>query len=449
MAYNPNSIWGSKEKKNPLLPDAAPTAKKPTPFVAPKPAPFVPSVQVQAGPAMPDDVGGLKPPSFFRRHGLIFFTVGIFILIALAAYIYYLLLPPPTPNVVVTFSDPGTVVLGEPFPLTVTVSNESKSVLQNADLNIALPAGIVLVGNDPAQPQAVVTESLGTLSSGTINPPQTVMLVAVASSGAAQLPGTTQPIGAKVTYQTASTAATQFQSSASTTISIGTQSALSLSYSAPSGIFSGQNFDILVNYTNDTTSTLDGVQLTMQYPPAYHFVMSSTTAPAGAAENTWNLGTLAPGATGTLDITGNIVGPAQAQYSLTGTIGATFSGQNYPAAVAPVNFTVTPSPLSLAITLNNSSTYVAGLSDNLHYTLTYKNNSNVTFQTVNISASLVGSMFDFSSLGTNGSFQFADEYHHVVCGRYAGARVACARAIRNGELYNRHETGVSDQTAER
>ena len=323
-------------------------------------------------------------------------------MIALAAYIYYLLLPPPTPNVVVTFSNPGTVVLGEPFPLTVTVSNESKSVLQNADLNIALPAGIVLVGNDPAQPQAVVTESLGTLSSGTINAPQTVMLVAVASSGAAQLPGTTQPIGAKVTYQTASTAATQFQSSASTTISIGTQSALSLSYSAPSGIFSGQNFDILVNYERydeyiGWRTAYDAVSAGLSLCDEQH------DRACGRGGKYVEPRYARAGRNGTLDITGNIVVGAGAVFA-DRHVGATFSGQSYPATVAPVNFMVTPSPLSLTISLNNSSTYVAGLSDNLHYALTYKNNSKVTFQTVSISASLVGSMFDLSSLGTNGYF---------------------------------------------
>jgi hypothetical protein len=402
MAYNPNSIWGSKKKKY-VTPRKLPEpVKNPAPVSAAAPTPAQDPIPVPAAPSTPPPVAidrsKPSPPSFFHRHGLTLFTIGIFLLIGLVVLAYYLLLPPSVPNVTVIFSDPGTVVIGQPFPLTITVSNESKSVLQNADLNISLPSGIVLVGNDPAQPQSVVTEAIGTLSSQTINPPQTVMLVAV--SGAQ----TSQIIGAKVTYQTASTAATQFQNSVSTSIAIGTQSALSLSYSAPSSIFSGQDFDILVNYQNNTGIVLQGVQLSVQYPPAYHFVSSSTTAPTGAANNTWNLGAIAPGATGALDITGNIVGPTQAQYSLNGTIGATFSGQNYPASIAPASFVITPSPLSLTVALNNSSTYVAGLSDNLNYTLTYTNNSKVTFQNVNISAALVGSMYDFSSLKTDGSF---------------------------------------------
>ncbi len=384
--YNPNSIWGSKEKKYVYTPPGNPAS-----YTAPRES---------------VNLGGnneRKPASFFRRHGLIFFTIGIVFLIALAGFVYYLLLPPSTPNIAIAFSDPGTVTLGQQFPLTITVSNESKSVIQNAELNISLPNGMMLVGDDPNQPQRVLTESVGTLSSGTINPPITIELIATEVPGMTSA-GTTQSVGVELTYQTAANASAQFHADANTSIAIGSQPALTISYAAPSSIFSGQNFDVAVNYENNTPGTLDGVQLTMHYPPAYHFVSSSTTSPSGVASNVWSLGTVAPNATGTIIITGNFVGPAQAQYQLAGTIGATFSTENYPASAASANFAVTPSPLSLTIALNNTPSYVAKLGDNLNYVLTYANNSDVTFQSVNISAALVGEMYNFSTLKTNGSF---------------------------------------------
>ena len=374
--YNPNSIWGSKEKKYTYESQS----KASTPDATSE------SIGTSLGN------GGSKPPSFFRRHGLLFFTIGIFFVIGLAVTVYYFLLPAPALNIAISFSDPGSIVIGQPFPLIITVSNESKSVLENAELNVMLPDGISFASG------TVPTQSVGTVSSQTINPPQTIWLVASGSIG------TTQAVHTTLTYQTIATASTTLSATASTTLTIGTQSALALSYIAPSSIFSGQNFDIAVNYQNNTTGVLQDVQLQMQYPPAYHFVISSTTAPTGAGNNTWDLGTIPANATGTLIITGNIVGPSQAQYQLTGTIGATFSGQNYPAFTAPVSFVVTPSPLSLTIALNNSSTYVATLGDSLDYVLTYTNNSNVTFQSVNISAVLLGKMYDFPSLRTNGSF---------------------------------------------
>jgi hypothetical protein len=397
--YNPNAIWGSKEKKYVYHPPGDPTSYTAVPpdvqNVPPSGSP--PPRENKNGNGGGDFNDGQKPVSFFRRHGLVLFTIGIFVAIGLAAFIYYLFLPAPTPNIAISFSNPSSIIVGQPFPVVVSVANDSKSVIQNAQLNIMLPSSSLAFasGTTPMQ-------NVGTVSSGTINPPMTIWLVATGSGGTA---GTTQRVFATLTYQIANAASSTFTTSAtSTALAIGTQSALSLSYIAPSAIFSGQNFDIAVDYQNNTAQTLQGVQLQMQYPPAFHFVSSSTTAPTDAGDDAWNLGALAANATGTLVIVGNIVGPANAQYPLTGVIGATFSGQNFPAASAPVSFTITPSPLSLSLALNNSLTYVAKRGDSLNYTLTYTNNSNVTFKSVNVSATLAGAMYDFSSLQTSGSF---------------------------------------------
>jgi hypothetical protein len=209
-----------------------------------------------------------------------------------------------------------------------------------------------------------------------------------------------------LSYQTAETGATPYTTPANTSVTVGSQSsALSLSYSGPSSIFSGQNFDLTVNYQNNTTATIEGAQLQMSYPPAYNFVKTNGSPAIDRANSVWNLGTLGPNATGTLIITGNLVGPQAAQYQLTGSLSASYSGQSYPVSdPQQVNFTITPSPLSLALTLNNSSSYVATTGDNLNYTLTYTNNSTVALQTMNISATIVGQMFDPTTLKTNGSF---------------------------------------------
>jgi hypothetical protein len=389
--YNPNEIWGSKQKKYVYHPPGDPTSYTDAQNVPPSGSPR------PSGKLGGNGVDSQKPPSFFRRHGLMLFTIGIFVVIGLVALIYYFLLPAPAPNIAISFSDPASIVIGQPFPVIITVANDSKSAIQNAQLNIMLPSSSLAFASGTTP-----TQDVGIVSSGTINPSITIWLVATGSGGTA---GTTQKVSATLTYQVSNAANTTFTTPpAGTSLAIGTQSALSLAYNAPSAIFSGQNFTITVNYQNNTAEALQGVQLQMQYPPTFRFVSSSTTAPTDAGDEKWNLGALAANATGTLVIVGNIVGETNTQYQLNGIIGATFSGQNYPAASAPVSFTVTPSPLSLALTLNNTSTYVAKLGDSLNYTLTYTNNSNVTFESVNISATLAGAMYDLSSLQTDGSF---------------------------------------------
>ncbi len=382
MPYNPNAVWGSRSPQSPE-PSESPST------------PGEPAAQEPLGSFAPQEQ---HPPSFFKRHSVAIFAITLIVLVGFAGLVFYLLLPPSAPNIAIAFTNPGAIVIGEPFPLMVTVSNQSKSSIENAQLTVTLPAGLSFVASGTTPSQRALMIPLGTLNSETSEPPEDIQVVATGDAG------TAQTVTALLTYGTPATADTQFASNAATSFAIGSQTALSLNYSAPSSIFSGQNFDLAVNYANNTGQTMNGVELVMQYPPAYHYASASGSAPTDPADTTWDLGTLGPNATGTLVITGNIVGPTQAQYQITGSIGASWSGQNYPSFSAPANFAITPSPLSFAVTLNGSSSYIATAGDSLTYTLTYTNNSPVAFQTANITATLTGRMFDLASLQTKGSF---------------------------------------------
>ena len=372
-SYNPNSIWGSQEKKYSYNPPGSPVPPKSSQPIPP------------------------EGPSFFHRHKLAFFTIGLLLAIGLVGLVFYLLLPAPAPNIKISFSSPDTIVLGQPFPLAITVSNESKSVLKNAQLDIILPNGLSFVGQDPTQ--RVMSEQIDTLSSQTINPPESVQIIATGNSA------TSQNITVKLGYETAETAGTQYETDANTTLVIGEQSAITINYTYSQSIFSGQNFDTVVNYQNNTNAALQDVKFTMQYPPAFNFIRS-TLQPLDSSNATWDLGSLGANATGTFTITGNIVGPSGVQYQLAGTPTIKFSNQNYALNIPNANaeFLVIASPLSLSLSVNGSLSYIAKPGGTLNYTVTYTNNSNIAFQGTNISVALVGSMFDFSTVKTPGAF---------------------------------------------
>ena len=268
MPYNPNAVWGSHS---------------PQPAGSPEPQSLQPQPATEQQP---------EQPSFFKRHGVAIFAFVLVALVALAGVVFYLLLPPAAPNIAVAFSNPGAIVVGEPFPLTVTVTNESQNSIENGLLTVTLPAGLSFIASGTTPDQRALMIPLSTLSSTTANPPNTIQIIATGDEG------TTQTVTAAFTYGTAETAKTQFVKNAATSFAIGSQNAFALSYSAPSSIFSGQDFALAVNYANTTGATLNGVEFVMQYPPAYHFVDSSGSAPIDPAHTTWDLGTLAPNATG-------------------------------------------------------------------------------------------------------------------------------------------------------
>jgi hypothetical protein len=373
MDYNPNGVWESKEKKYSYEPKSTST----------------PATEKKGSPVEPPD-----SPSFFSNHRHFFFSAVLIIGLCFILLVIYLLIPAAAPDITISFSNPGQVVVGTPFPLSITVTNDSKSTLKNTDLSIVLPDGISFAGQ--AASQRVMDEQLDTINSKTTGSPQTVSLVVTGDTG------TSQNVNIKLVYQTSDSGNSQFETDGATIIPIG-QSAMTVTYDTPSDIFSGQNFPFTVNYKNDTGQTLEGVQFEIQYPPAYTYV-SSTITPTDAEDDVWNLGTVGPNATGSFSITGNIVGPVQSAYQVIGTTTANFSGQNYPVVTAPATFVIASSPLTVSIVVNGSSSYVTKPGDSLNYDITYKNNSNLTFQGVNISAALNGQMFKYSSVQSNGSF---------------------------------------------
>ena len=387
-SYNPNSIWTSK--KNPNLPRTSRSA-------VPR-AEVAPAEPLPARPALAEegDSSSYHPAprdSFFRRHGLAIFSISIVVIfcMAIAAVIFFH--APAAPAASLTITPPTATVVGVPFVVSISSSNNSNVALVDAKLTLRLPDGISFVGDDPGE--RAKEYSFGDVAPGATVAQSSTIIV----TGS---PSTLMALSAKLLYSTTQTPSTTYETDAATSFSAG-PSVVSLGYSASANVVSGQSFPITVNYQNNGAADVQGAVIQMKYPPAFAFVTSSIAVATGT-NNTWNVGTLAPGQSGSFTITGTIVGPTQTQYPIAGSVFTNISGEQYAINSQPVNFTLVAPPLALAVDVNNSSTYVSKAGDSLNYTLTYTNNSSVTLASVNITANLVGQMYDFTSLQTNGSF---------------------------------------------
>ncbi len=388
--YNPNSIWTSK--KNPNLPRTSRSVVSPAEVASELTGPSLKqpaSIEEDSSPSR----HSAPRDSFFRRHGLAIFSTSIAVIFcaAIAAVIFFHKPAPPATSL--TIAPPTGTVVGAPFVVTVSSANNSNTTLTGATLTLQLPDGMSFVGDDPSE--RAKEYPLGDIASGASITQSSTIIV----TGS---PSTLMAISAKLLYATAQTPSTTYETDAATSFSAG-PSVVSLSYSASTNVVSGQSFPITVQYQNNGAANVQGAVIQMKYPPAFTFG-TSTLAVATGTNNTWNIGTLAPGQSGSFTITGTIVGPTQTQYPITGSVLTTISGQQYAINSQPVNFTLVAPPLALSVGVNNSSTYVSRAGDSLDYTLTYTNNSTVTLASVNITANLVGQMYDFTSLQTNGSF---------------------------------------------
>src|SRR3989344_6095581 len=161
------------------------------------------------------------------------------------------------------FLKPDQILVGEPFSISVSITNYSDTVLKNAKLSLFLPDGIYFVGQ--SNNQRVSEQVVGDLGPGSINQ-QTFNLLALSGDA-------TRRLEAKLVYSFSQTSAAQYESPAFLDLLIN-QPAVSINLGIPQSVFNGQDFEIKVSYSNNTTHDFKDVHLALDYPPIFRFKQS-------------------------------------------------------------------------------------------------------------------------------------------------------------------------------
>jgi hypothetical protein len=291
----------------------------------------------------------------------------------------------------IAFSGDTQAYVGQEFKLNVNYFNNTNLVLKDANLSLTLPDGILFLD---ATGQRVEEKSIGDLGPGSLG---NITYDLVATNGAQSL----QKIQASLSYGLFQTGSSRFKRQSSIDINI-LDPIVGISLMAPQNIVNGQNFDLTVNYKNNTGQNLSGVSLALVYPSIYKFQTSSVKPTTG--NNIWNFDSLSPGESGSFTITGSVTGADKSSFQIEADVNVQLNSQSYQVNSQKLQLTIASSPLLISVSLNDNPNYIANLSDNLSYTITYQNNSSVTFQNAIITATLTGDLYNFSSFQTNGFF---------------------------------------------
>ncbi len=289
-----------------------------------------------------------------------------------------------SPNVSLTFSKPEQVMVGEQFIVNVSFANNSDKLLKDARLSLTLPQGISFSGQ--LADRRVLEQTIGDLGPGSINQ-QNFELIATDD------PQTVKKVAAILKYTDTNGRGIQFERKSDFDVVIG-QPAVSLNFTAPKDIISGTEFDVVVNYQNNTDKEFKNLRLQIDYQPMYQFKKASLDPTRGT--NYWDLPPLPPGTNGTITLSGTANGPEKAFFGFNGVLSSDFRGQAYKISDQKASVSIATSPLSVFITANASSDYLAKLGDNVNYKITYKNNTNLILQNAKIRATLLGDLFDFT-----------------------------------------------------
>ncbi|HEY4525597.1 MAG TPA: hypothetical protein VJL32_00670 [Candidatus Paceibacterota bacterium] len=317
--------------------------------------------------------------------------VVLVLLALLGVAAYFIWFAPKPAGIEMEFETPTEVAVGQPFEIAVHFSNPNDQIIKNTKLSLVLPEGISFVGK-PSD-QRAYEQTIGDIGPGSLNR-QSFNLIVV--NGVQSV----KRITARLVYGLASNPSAEFESKKETSISIG-QSSIEVSFSAPEKVFAGQNFDVGVNYVNNTDQDLDNVQLKLEYPPTFQYKESSVEPSRG--NNYWDLGSLRAGQKGELAINGNLVGREVVEYAFNGTITASYQGQVYTISAQTTKISIATSPLILGIQANNSSDQILNFGGRVRYTINYRNDSNTTLASLSVQANIAGEVLDFSTLRTDGS----------------------------------------------
>jgi len=317
---------------------------------------------------------------------LILIVFGVFLIIKY-------LNAPAEPKIKVEIIAPSLVKAGAPFELTVNLSNQTGLVLQNSSLTLSLPSGLVPIDGNNKMIGGEFRENLGDIGIGGITK-KSFTLMAIEEDG-----NNVRKVNAVFVYNTGSRQ--RFEQKAFKEIIV-EGSAIETQVKMPERVLSGSVFEIEINYRNVSNYDFDSLIFEINYPQGFEFI-SASLAPT-SLNNYWNLGGLRAGSSSVLKIRGQIKAAEQTFFSIPATLSLELNGYNFVINKTSFNLSIAPSPLDIAIVVNNNPSYVARIGDYLNYTINYKNQSGIALADVVIKAKLSGELFDFTSLQSRAQF---------------------------------------------
>lgn len=340
-----------------------------------------------------DEEESRKPKMASRVAKRLFFIAGwalVFLVLVVGTVLFIFRYNGSSKGVALDVYGLDEVHRGVPFEMTVQVSNDIDIFLKDARILINLTPGIISLDN--LNNRSMVMDSMGDIGGGSLTK-KTFRFLGVGDSRSVQ------KITVQLSYGSGGSA--RFEVKKVKDITIG-ESGISLEIQKPEQLLSGSKFEMQIDYKNVSNFDFSDVSLETKYPPEFKFVSASLTPTS--LNNYWRLGELKSKSKGGIQINGELTGSDQTTVSIPVVIYVNFLGQQYQLDERIVSLTVAPSPIYLQALVNGQSEYVSKIGDDLRYTIRYENKSGIGLADVVIKASVMGELFDFTTLQTKGSF---------------------------------------------
>ncbi len=228
----------------------------------------------------------------FLGGALLFFLVSL----GIAFYMFFMEgNQVSSANVDIQIVGPASIASGEPVDLGVSLINENRTALQDVVLTVEYPDGS-RASAESTEPLKWTTENIETIGKGSVHTTTTKFVV----FGDKDIPKT---LNYKMEYTVAGSNA-RFTKEKKYDVMIGS-SPLLVHVTAPQEVNSGQQFQMQVTVTSNSTSLLKGVIVAVEYP--YGFSYSDSSLTPENDNRTWKIGDLKNGDKKVFTITGKVI----------------------------------------------------------------------------------------------------------------------------------------------
>lgn len=293
---------------------------------------------------------------------------------------------------------PSLIDAGKEASLQILITNNNRTALRLADLIIDYPDGT----RDPKDTTRTFSHeriSVGTIESGE----QTKQTAAAVFFGQE---GTEQNVHVTLEYTITGSNAV-FVKEGYISFIIGS-SPVSLSVEAPNEAIAGEPFDMEVTVQSNAATAVEHVVVEAQYPFGFSFLGSNPRADVGGL--LWRLGTMEPGDSKTITITGVVDASEGDERVLRFLIGSDADETNtrirVPFLSQPITLTVKQPFIasSIAVDGKEAKTISAPAGKTLQGTVEWQNNLSESISDVELALSFDGPMLNGSSVSAQNGF---------------------------------------------
>lgn len=279
----------------------------------------------------------------------------------------------------------------------VTITNTNRGPLEDVELVFKFPEGSYVQGT------GLIKEQKGNeakLSLYTINSKETVKKEFKARIVA---PANSLRVAEATIYFKPKGVTREIKKTSKFTTTIGNFPVI-ITVEAPNESFPNKEIFYKINYFNSSSNSFSDMRIKIQYPNG--FDPRELWPEPSEGNNIWKINNLSPAQEGQIKIHGILKGEENERK----TIMVLIEGQNeenqyvtFTKEIASTN--IISSPLALEVKVQGKENASVNVGEVVRYDIKFQNNFDVALQDLYIHAKLDGSMFDLSSLKTNGDFK--------------------------------------------